>query len=106
MIKIQAPNSTENPNPVRNSACKTPTRRGSPRRPWDLNVGASLNPGRWGLSFWTSLVLAFTVLVLSSPAAETSTAPSVPWSHSVVTLEISRKQYDFYQPWTKRTHRL
>jgi len=30
---------------------------------------------------------------------------SSPWEHSIVTLEVARKQYDFYQPWTKRTSR-
>jgi len=33
------------------------------------------------------------------------TAPS-PWERSVVTLEIARKQYDYYQPWSKPTKRL
>ena len=32
-------------------------------------------------------------------------APSV-WERSVVTVEISKKQYDYYQPWTRRTSRL
>ncbi len=32
-------------------------------------------------------------------------APS-PWEQSIVTVEVARKQYDFYQPWSKRTARL
>ena len=28
------------------------------------------------------------------------------WERSVVTLEVSRKQYDYYQPWTRRTSRV
>lgn len=27
------------------------------------------------------------------------------WERSVVTIEVSRKQYDYYQPWTKRNRR-
>src|ERR1051326_4374263 len=27
------------------------------------------------------------------------------WERSVVTIEVARKQYDYYQPWTKRTRR-
>src|SRR5215831_2666023 len=27
------------------------------------------------------------------------------WERSIVTIEISRKQYDYYQPWSKRTRR-
>src|ERR1041385_2856299 len=27
------------------------------------------------------------------------------WERSVVTIEVSRKQYDYYQPWSKRTRR-
>lgn len=32
-------------------------------------------------------------------------APSI-WEHSIVTIEVSKKQYDYYQPWTRRTGRL
>lgn len=32
-------------------------------------------------------------------------APS-PWEPSVVTVEVSRKQYDYYQPWTLKTVRM
>ena len=28
------------------------------------------------------------------------------WEHSIVTLEVARKQYDYYQPWSKGTRRL
>lgn len=31
--------------------------------------------------------------------------PSV-WEHSIVTLEVARKQYDYYQPWSRHTRRL
>jgi hypothetical protein len=40
------------------------------------------------------------------PSAAASAPRSPDWSHSVVTIEVSRKQYDYYQPWTKRTRRI
>jgi len=54
-------------------------------------------------------LLAFIVFgALRAHAAESSkrVAGSSPWESSVVTLEIARKQYDYYQPWSKPTKRL
>src|SRR5204862_5092291 len=28
------------------------------------------------------------------------------WEHSVVTIEVARKQYDYYQPWSKQMRRM
>ena len=28
------------------------------------------------------------------------------WEHSIVTLEVARKKYDYYQPWTRRTSQM
>src|SRR5690349_19290084 len=39
-------------------------------------------------------------------AQERKGAPHSPWEHSIVTLEVSRKQYDYYQPWTRKTSRV
>jgi hypothetical protein len=41
---------------------------------------------------------------LACVAAEPVPSPS--WQQSIVTIEVNRKQYDYYQPWTKRTRRL
>ena len=42
-------------------------------------------------------------LVFGFLAGEAGAAQSrSPWEHSVVTLEVTRKQYDYLQPWTKR----
>ncbi len=53
------------------------------------------------------------LLVLVAVAVPTSWAAERPargdlasWEHSVVTLEIARKKYDYYQPWTRRTSQL
>src|SRR5437588_7379843 len=29
-----------------------------------------------------------------------------PWERSVVTVEVGRKQYDYYQPWSRKTARV
>jgi hypothetical protein len=57
------------------------------------------------------LVLAFILAVplhrsRAAESSSTSPAPPASWAHTVLTVEVSRKQYDYYQPWTKRTHRL
>jgi hypothetical protein len=47
-------------------------------------------------------------LLFSAPlqglCQEDHSAPG--WERSIVTIEVSRKQYDYYQPWTKRTRRV
>jgi hypothetical protein len=43
------------------------------------------------------------VLAVAAPAAD---SPNPGWAKSIVTIEINRKQYDYYQPWTRRTRRL
>ena len=43
--------------------------------------------------------------ILPGFAQEHKRAPASPWERSVVTLEVSRKQYDYYQPWTRKTSR-
>jgi hypothetical protein len=58
----------------------------------------------------TILHLAVLLLLMETtlaplPAQEQRHNGSSPWEHSIVTLEVARKQYDFYQPWTKRTSR-
>src|SRR3974390_2854849 len=36
------------------------------------------------------------------PAQNVTTA----WEHSIVTIEVARKKYDYYQPWTRRTSQI
>ena len=40
--------------------------------------------------------------VLSVPAAEERRTDPSSWEHSVVLLEVTRRQYDYSQPWNKR----
>jgi len=55
-----------------------------------------------------SLILILPLLAIPSAlcAAEAKRAEPSIWEHSIVTLEIARKQYDYYQPWTRRTARM
>ena len=52
-----------------------------------------------------STLLLLTAITVSIHAQERRRAPASPWERSVVTLEVSRKQYDYYQPWTRKTSR-
>ena len=48
------------------------------------------------------LFLLIIALTLGPVAEAARSAPASPWERSVVTLEITRKQYDYMQPWSKR----
>lgn len=54
----------------------------------------------------TQLLLICLTLALTGQAEERKKAPGSPWEHSVLTIEVSRKQYDYYQPWTRKTSRV
>jgi len=54
-------------------------------------------------------LLLITILLVSpwcGGAQENKRAQASPWERSVVTLEVSRRQYDYYQPWTRKTSRV
>jgi hypothetical protein len=55
-------------------------------------------------------LLAVLAALLGSPknigAQPDKRSDTAAWEDSVVTIEVSRKQYDYYQPWTKRTTRV
>jgi hypothetical protein len=52
------------------------------------------------------LFLAFISLSLLPAFSQDESRHGKAWEHSIVTIEVSRKQYDYYQPWTKRTRRI
>src|SRR5689334_1355515 len=52
------------------------------------------------------LLVVFLGGVLPITAQEQKRTTPSPWEHSVVTVEVARKSYDYYQPWTKRNSRL
>jgi len=52
-----------------------------------------------------STIFLLTAITVATHAQERRRAPASPWERSVVTLEVSRKQYDYYQPWTRKTSR-
>jgi hypothetical protein len=51
-------------------------------------------------------ILLLLATAVSGQAEERKRAQPSPWERSVVTLEVSRKQYDYYQPWTRKTSRV
>ncbi|HWI55647.1 MAG TPA: hypothetical protein VNZ22_00370, partial [Bacillota bacterium] len=44
--------------------------------------------------------------LIAGEAQESKRRAAADWQHSIVTLEVARKQYDYYQPWSSRTRRL
>ncbi len=56
------------------------------------------------------ILLAWALSVFAVPclvsAEEKRPNISSDWEQSLVTLEIARKQYDYFEPWTRRTRRL
>ncbi|HLH53994.1 MAG TPA: hypothetical protein VKY92_10310 [Verrucomicrobiae bacterium] len=52
------------------------------------------------------LIFLLLTSVAAGPAQELSRAKASAWEKSIVTIEASRKQYDYYQPWTRKTSRV
>ena len=57
-------------------------------------------------SFWAVLLLAAFLVPGSLCAQQAKRGGLSPWEHSIVTIDVARKQYDYYQPWTTRTARV
>ncbi|HWV99534.1 MAG TPA: serine protease [Candidatus Acidoferrum sp.] len=55
---------------------------------------------------WRLAVLAVLLSLLPVPAQAQSRKEPSAWEASVVTVEVSRKQYDYYQPWTSKDVRV
>jgi hypothetical protein len=54
-----------------------------------------------------STVLVWSLVLGAWSSSTSAHANGVsPWERSVVNIEVARKQYDYYQPWSKRTRRL
>ncbi len=58
--------------------------------------------GRWVLT----VVLLGCSVAATKARAESKKGEAARWQSSVVTIEVARKQYDYYQPWSRRTQRL
>src|SRR5436190_4013771 len=51
--------------------------------------------------------MGFFLLALPAAPAESSrNSAASSWEHSIVTIEVARKQYDYYQPWSRQMRRL
>jgi hypothetical protein len=46
------------------------------------------------------------LFLLPAFAKEEKRTTVSPWEHSIVTIETARRQYDYYQPWAKRTKKV
>src|SRR4051812_6950392 len=57
------------------------------------------------MAFMLLISLFSLVLPSSSIAANNKPSSMASWEHSIVTVEVARKQYDYYQPWSKRTRK-
>ena len=58
----------------------------------------------WICVQWLLLLALAIGAVGSGNAAEHPTRSDLAkWEHSIVTLEVARKKYDYYQPWSRRT---
>src|SRR5215467_2543407 len=67
---------------------------------------SSLQPWRVMSLFRAMVIVSVVVMagMLSIPSYAQDEKLSG-WERSIVTIEVSRKQYDYYQPWSKRTRR-
>ena len=61
---------------------------------------------RYRMQLILVLMLAFPAGPVSLGAQGQRQDERSAWEHSIVTLEVARKQYDYYQPWSKGTRRL
>lgn len=67
-----------------------------------MQMVSSIQLPKVGVRAGLLVYLAFLLTALTMPAQEIKRNGPSPWEHSVVTVEISRKQYDYYQPWTRK----
>jgi hypothetical protein len=52
------------------------------------------------------LLLILCAVALAGLAQEAKHSEPSPWERSVVTIEVGRKQYDYYQPWSRKNARI
>jgi hypothetical protein len=99
-MKFQASNSKfqESPKPQISSTMATSSQTSHDLTPRSV---FKLQPAR-------ALLLPLAVLLLTTTsilAKDDRAAKPSPWEHSVVSIEVTRKQYDFIEPWSKHNRR-
>src|ERR1700757_358955 len=52
---------------------------------------------------WMVWLLLIETACGAGAAESMAQAANSSWENSIVTLEVSRKKYDYYQPWSRRT---
>src|SRR5690348_5639389 len=105
--EMKAP-STNIQAPVKLQLSNSKRRLNDALHPWCLKIGASLELGCWCLEFrrLCSVAVLLLLVVPSLRAASTEKRTAATWEHSIVTIEVARKQYDYYQPWSRQMRRL
>jgi hypothetical protein len=93
-VKLQIPNSDRDATQIEDS--------------WCLRFGGCLELGAWSLEFRRLLSVLVLLLLIAPdlPAASSEKRAAATWEHSIVTIEVARKQYDYYQPWSRQMRRL
>src|ERR1051325_1701909 len=88
------------------------SRQGKRRDPQNVRSAQGPPPmNRFSFSFRNRgavvVLLALMSLVFSirGQAQEEKRSELAGWERSIVTIEVARKQYDYYQPWSKRIRR-
>src|SRR5437879_1343376 len=51
------------------------------------------------LAFFLAMIFAGALVV---EAKEPKKTQATAWEHSIITVEVARKQYDYYQPWSRQ----
>src|SRR5437899_912036 len=55
--------------------------------------------------FFPFIVGIAAITAQAALAGNNKAVSTADWQKSIVTVEVARKQYDYYQPWSKRTHK-
>jgi hypothetical protein len=72
-----------------------------------LQHSGCLKFGAWSLGFQRlSVFVALLLLTPLARAASNEKKAAATWEHSIVTIEVARKHYDYYQPWSRQMRRL
>src|SRR5215471_11816637 len=57
------------------------------------------------ISLRSFAAISLFLVAYSLAVAKDATRPPSAWERSVVTVEVARRQFDYYQPWVKRTRK-
>src|SRR5690242_5572221 len=71
---------------------------------WNFCFPRIMNPFSHVCPKWTLLLaLVIPTTPVGFAAERPGSGDLTTWARSVVTVEVARKKYDYYQPWSRRT---